>query len=63
MILEQYQLDTFTTLTVLVQIYLPWDIHHPGTGSRFNFLRIFRIAFVPMIVKNLVWTYLPGAIL
>ena len=42
-IMEQHELDTFTTLTVLDWIYLPGDIHHPGAGSRLNLLRIFRI--------------------
>ena len=33
---EQYEWDTFITLTVLGQLDLPGDIHHPDVGSHLN---------------------------
>ena len=30
---EQHEWDTFITLTVLGQLNLPGDIHHPDAGS------------------------------
>ena len=36
---EQHEWDTFITLTILGQIHLPGDIHHPDVGSHLNLPR------------------------
>ena len=36
---EQHGQYTFITLTVLGQLYLPGDIHHPDVGSHLNLPR------------------------
>ena len=37
---EQHEWDTFTTLTILGQINLPRDIHHPDVGFQMNLPQI-----------------------
>ena len=58
---EQHEWDTFITLTVLRQVNLPGDIHHPDVDPRWNLPRCSELCNCLKLFPFLL--FLPGVFL